>query len=255
MLGTVFHYSVMEPVEHSQCYAQRNRVIQMHEGMGYRDGGAYNGHFCIHGEKWVSYLGPNEATGNGWANLNLHAWCYLATVGTPVTPEAAQAAYDFTLVEPTGRDQIYPHSAFFATACCGDPLRDWIAQGALPPSTTPRTLEVPRMYIAIARTVFGVSLGVLMSGARKVREFTGPEGAYGIPQSALDWKGTDGRDAVPFVFVEWADFEVLISPWPVTQVPASGGATGGATKADVAGIVKASETAVVAQVNRARTLS
>jgi hypothetical protein len=136
MLGTVFHYAVVQPMDdHAQCEAQKDGIIAMHERMGYRKGGAYNGHFCIHGQYWISYLGPNQATGNNWANLNLHAWCYLATVDTPVTPAAAQAAYDLTLVEPTGRDQIYPHSAFFATSCCGDPLREWINNGALPPES------------------------------------------------------------------------------------------------------------------------
>ena len=135
MLGTVFHYAVVQPEDdHDRCYDQRNNVIAMHERMGYRQGGAYNGHFCQHGGKWISYLGPNQATGHTWANLNLHAWCYLATVGTPVTSPAAQAAYDLTFVEPTGRDQIYPHSAFYATSCCGDPLREWIAAGAFPPN-------------------------------------------------------------------------------------------------------------------------
>jgi hypothetical protein len=136
MLGTVFHYAVVEPKDnHADCYGQARSIIAMHERMGYRKGGAYNGHFCIHGESWVSYTGPNQATGNTWANLNLHAWCYLGTVGTPVTPEAQQAAYDLTLFEPTGRDQIYPHSAFFPTSCCGDPLREWIAAGANPPAS------------------------------------------------------------------------------------------------------------------------
>lgn len=150
MLGTVFHYAVVQPCDdHAQCEAQKNGIIAMHERMGYRKGGAYNGHFCIHGQYWISYLGPNQATGNNWANLNLHAWCYLGTVDTPVTPEAAQAAYDLTLVEPTGRDQIYPHSAFFATACCGDPLREWINNGALPPesSNIKEDKEVANMYI------------------------------------------------------------------------------------------------------------
>lgn len=138
MLGTVFHYAVVEPEDdHARCAIQVQRVITMHENMGYRVGGAYNGHFCQHGAYWISYLGPNQATGNTWANLNLHAWCYLATVGTPVTKEAADAAYALTLVEPTGRDQIYPHSAFFATSCCGDPLREWIANGAVPLEAVP----------------------------------------------------------------------------------------------------------------------
>lgn len=145
MLGTVFHYAVVEPEDdHARCEIQKDRVIAMHENMGYRKGGAYNGHFCQHGYWWISYLGPNQATGNTWANLNLHAWCYLATVGTPVTDGAADAAHTLTLVEPTGRDQIYPHSAFFPTSCCGDPLREWIANGALPsgpPDPEPLIME------------------------------------------------------------------------------------------------------------------
>jgi len=144
VLGTVFHYSVSAPEDdHGRCVAHRDRIIAMHEGMGYRPGGAYNGHFCHHGESWISYLGPNQASGHTWANLNLHAWCYLATVDTPVTSEAAQAAYELTLVEPSGRDQMYPHSAFFPTSCCGDPLRDWIAAGALPPSAARPEQEDP----------------------------------------------------------------------------------------------------------------
>lgn len=155
MLGTVFHYAVVEPEDdHARCEAQAAGVIAMHERMGYRQGGAYNGHFCQHGGIWISYTGPNQATGHQWANLNLHAWCYLATVGTPVTPQAQQAAYDLTLFEPSGRDQIYPHSAFFATSCCGDLLRDWIAAGALAPAaaTTPPPQEDEMRLIRVQET-------------------------------------------------------------------------------------------------------
>ena len=220
MLGTVFHYAVVEPeADHARCEAQAAGVVAMHERMGYRQGGAYNGHFCQHGGRWISYLGPNQATGNTWANLNLHAWCYLATVGTPVTREAQQAAYDLTLVEPSGRDQIYPHSAFFATSCCGDPLREWIAAGALPPGGAPSTQEIHDMFIAVGKTVFGVPLAFLVSGGRVLRTFDGPEGAYGIPQSALDWRGQPGRDAVPYVLVDADLVGQFASPWP----PAGGG--------------------------------
>lgn len=133
MLGTVFHYAVVAPKDdHADCLRQRDEIIAYHERIGYRRGGAYNGHFCWHGESWLSYEGPNQATGNTWANLNLEAWCYLATTDTPVTDAAARVAYDLTLRNP--REEIYPHSAFFNTSCCGDPLREWIANGALPPA-------------------------------------------------------------------------------------------------------------------------
>lgn len=222
MLGTVFHYSVTAPEDdHARCFEHRNRVIAMHEGMGYRRGGAYNGHFCHHGESWISYLGPNQASGHTWANLNLHAWCYLATVGTPVTVEASRAAYELTLLEPTGRDQIYPHSAFFATSCCGDPLRDWIAQGAVPLGDAPSTQEIRDVFIAFGNTVFGVPLAFLVAGGRVLRTFDGPVGAYGIPQSALDWRAQPGRDAVPWVNVDPELVGQFATPWPPT-----GGGTG-----------------------------
>ncbi len=154
MIGTVFHYAVVEPEDdHAHCEAQAQSIIAMHERMGYRTGGAYNGHFCIHGGSWLSYTGPNQASGNTWANLNLEAWCYLATVGTPVTAEAQQTAYELTLRNP--RDRIHPHSDFFPTSCCGDPLRAWIAAGALPPAApTPPVLytqEPPVFYLTDGR--------------------------------------------------------------------------------------------------------
>jgi len=142
MLGSVFHYAVVEPRDsHAECAEQVAGIIAYHERIGYKRGGAYNGHFCWHGESFISYLGWNQATGDTWANLNLHAWCYVGTVDTPLTDVAAQAAYDLTLVEPSGRDQIYPHSHFFNTSCCGDPLRAWIAAGALAPATPAPALQ------------------------------------------------------------------------------------------------------------------
>jgi hypothetical protein len=234
MLGTVFHYAVDDPEDdHARCHAQALGVIAMHERMGYRRGGAYNGHFCQHGESWISYLGPNQATGNTWANLNLHAWCYLATVGTPVTPGAAQAAYDLTLLESTGRDQIYPHSAFFATSCCGDPLRAWIAAGALPPTSSP-TQEVRDVFIGVGKTVFGVPLAFLVAGGRVLRTFDGPIGAYEIPQAALDWKAAHPtRAVVPFVSIDPELVGQFATPWP----PAGSGG-GGLTDAQARAVVR-----------------
>jgi len=189
MLGTVFHYAVVEPEpDHARCEGQRVGIIAMHERLGYRTGGAYNGHFCQHGATWVSYTGPNQASGSTWANLNLHAWCYLATVGTPVTRAAQQAAYDLTLFEPTGRDRIDPHSAHFATACCGDPLREWIAAGAQAPAgqTTPapatedlmRLINVQETAEWVLITPFGAERNI--SGDR-VWNYA----AAGIPTGAM----------------------------------------------------------------------
>lgn len=204
MLGTVFHYAVVEPEDdHARCHAQALGVIAMHERMGYRKGGAYNGHFCIHGESWVSYTGPNQATGDTWANLNLHAWCYLATVGTPATREAQQAAYDLTLFEPSGRDQIYPHSAFFPTSCCGDPLREWIAAGALAPHT-PSTPHRRHNGMTIMWIDFNGIKAYLVGGDLTIiKGFDGRAGAYGFPQDALDFAQATSCGMVKMSGADW----------------------------------------------------
>lgn len=134
MLGTVFHYAVVAArADHAECDAQRLGIIAYHERNGYKRGGAYNGHFCIHGGWWLAYTGPNQATGDTWANLNLEAWCYLGTVDTPFTAEAQATAYELTLRNPRN---VYSHHQFFNTACAG-PVRPWIAAGAPAPSSPP----------------------------------------------------------------------------------------------------------------------
>lgn len=97
-------------------------------------------------------------------------------------------------------------------------------------SGSPEKKDMNDMVICVGKTVFGVSLAFLTSGGRVLKTFDGPEGAYGIPQSALDWKAGAGRDAVPVVFVDPEQVGVLAAPWPV-----SGGASGPAvvTDADV----------------------
>jgi hypothetical protein len=74
--------------------------------------------------------------------------------------------------------------------------------------------EIPRMYIAVGRTIDQVSHARLVTGGRVLRRFDGPEGGYGIPQDALDWKSGAGREAVPFVFVEAGELFQLDQPWP-----------------------------------------
>lgn len=206
MLGTVFHYAVVEPEDdHARCAAQVAGIIAMHERMGYRKGGAYNGHFCQHGGIWVSYTGPNQATGDTWANLNLHAWCYLATVGTPVTPAAAQAAYDLTLFEPSGRDQIYPHSAFYATSCCGDPLRDWIAAGARPPAQAPTPPKRRHHGMTILWINYlGIHAYLVGGDLTIIHQFNGPGNPqFGLPQDALDYNAATGCGLVQMTGDEW----------------------------------------------------
>lgn len=92
--------------------------------------------------------------------------------------------------------------------------------------------EMDDMVIAVGKTVFGVSLAFLASGGRVLKSFNGPEGAYGIPQDALDWKAGAGRDAVPYVYVDPDVVGQLATPWPPV-----GGSGGGSV--NVAAIAKA----------------
>ena len=77
-----------------------------------------------------------------------------------------------------------------------------------------RRPEVHDMFVAVGRTVFGVSVAFLVSGGRVLKTFDGPEGAFGIPKSALDWKSGAGRDAVPFIFVDPDTVTKFTEPWP-----------------------------------------
>jgi hypothetical protein len=97
------------------------------------------------------------------------------------------------------------------------PREDWDRM-VTPPAPTPKEHD---MVIAIGKTVYGVAIGFLLSGGRVLRLFTGPEGAFGIPTDALDWKSQPGRDVVPFVFVDPETIGVLAQPWP-SAAPAPG---------------------------------
>lgn len=82
------------------------------------------------------------------------------------------------------------------------------------------------MNVVVGRTVFGVAIAFLLSGGRVLRTFQGPEGAYGIPQDALDWKAQPGREAVKYVYVDTELVNVLLQPWPGTAPsPEPGGLT------------------------------
>jgi hypothetical protein len=136
MLGSVHHWAVVaSQPDHLHCYAQAAGIRAYHMNHGYRDS-AYNAHYCQHGGEYWWYSGPNQASGDTWANLNLTARC--AMIGPGEAPSAALLNAMAASIDREGeRGQIYPHSYFYNTACCGDDLRAWIASGAgytlLPP--------------------------------------------------------------------------------------------------------------------------
>lgn len=75
-------------------------------------------------------------------------------------------------------------------------------------------------YIAVGDAVMG-RVAALIDGGRVVGDlFTGPTGAYDIPQSALDWNAVDGRGFQVKSFVGDPDrFAALLTPPAVTTVP------------------------------------
>lgn len=154
--GGVGHYvgaGQIARADHAECDAQVAGIVAYHENHGYRVGGAYNEHACQHGGRWLHYLGPNQASGDTWANLNLHAVC--AVIGDGDSPsDALKAAMRAAWDEAGGGQWITPHSHWFNTSCCGDPLRAWIAAGALPPSapTLPLSQEDAVRLVKVRET-------------------------------------------------------------------------------------------------------
>lgn len=119
-------------------------------------------------------------------------------------------------IYPTGGHRDAPGNS---TACPGDRLELALPALREPYSPTPNLTE-PDMTIVIGRTAFGVPIAFLVTGGRVLRTFNGPEGAYGIPQDALDWKAQPGRDAVVYVYVDTEIVNTLLAPWPTPPGPA-----------------------------------
>ena len=131
---------------------------------------------------------------------------------------------------PTGGHRDAPGNS---TACPGNMAETQLDALREPYGPEP-TLEVHDMVISVGRTTFGVAIAFLLSGGRVLRTFNGPEGAYGIPQDALDWKAQPGREAVKYVYVDTELVNTLLAPWPGSPGPAP--EPGGLTPAQQAAV-------------------
>lgn len=107
------------------------------------------------------------------------------------------------------------------------PREDWDRMVA----PAPQIEDGNDMFIATGQTVYGVTLAVLASGGRTLKTFEGPIGAYGIPQSALDWKAEPGRDMVPFIFVDPDVLGQFATPWPPAGVSSANASAAAIAKA------------------------
>lgn len=138
MEGSVIHYEgSASRADHVDCQAQVDAIRAYHRRLGYADI-AYCWLACQHGGDFAGRgWGPNAATGDTWANLNLHAIC--ALIGPGEEPSVALLRTLARLIDtaPDGRKAVYAHSDFTPTACPGDPLRDWVRTGAKTPSSSP----------------------------------------------------------------------------------------------------------------------
>lgn len=118
--------------------------------------------------------------------------------------------YDGARIPPIWRGFIAHRSVLGGDHTDYWPREDWDRMVA-GPAPTP---EVPDMSIQYGRTIYGVSIAFLVSGGRVLRTFTGPEGAFGLPQDALDWKAAGGRDAVPWISAGPDEIAEWLKPWP-----------------------------------------
>lgn len=84
-------------------------------------------------------------------------------------------------------------------------------------------------YIAVGNAVMGSVAAVVDGGYRVGDFFTGPAGAYGIPQSAIDWNNAGGRD---LKYVSFYGDDTRFAHVIAERPSDSGGGGGGGTPND-----------------------
>lgn len=222
------HHSVTNPTD--DAFADFRVIDRIHQNLG---GIAYS--YVIHpngtiGEGQGFSIGAHTG---GWNDRSFGV-CFVGNyMEVDLLPEAIQSfrwlrddlAASGVLgpgIMPTGGHRDAPGNS---TACPGNMAEAQLDQLREPYGPAP-TLEGDEMIMVVGRTVFGAAIAFLLSGGRVLRTFNGPEGAYGIPQDALDWKAQPGREAVKYVYVDTELVNVLLQPWPAGgPAPEPGGLT------------------------------
>lgn len=140
--GNAGHYEgpPMGDFPHSSCATKWRGIQSFHmNDRGWSDI-AYNFGYCPHGY-WYELRGlgvRSSANGTNDGNDRFYAICGLFGQGDPFTDAAkaaARRAIDHTRNHGNAGPAVVPHSAFKATACPGDPKRNWIKAGY--PDPTP----------------------------------------------------------------------------------------------------------------------
>lgn len=132
------HYAGLSPwrggFDHARCASIWRGWQDFHIGTRGWSDIAYNSGVCPHGVR-MEGRGPgvrSAANGTNAGNAASYATCYIAGQGDPLTDEAKVAFLAEAARFRVPLDRA--HSDWKPTACPGDPLRDWIHQGAPLPS-------------------------------------------------------------------------------------------------------------------------
>lgn len=219
MLGVTVHWEVAAPrADHARCAAQVAEVRAYHLSKGYSDI-AYNWLACTHGgifqgRGWGRISGANGTT---YSNLNYWAVCAMTGPGQPHTPElrAALGALVAEGLRRSSRPEVWPHSHWFNTACCGDIIRAWIAAG-LGSFTFPvfaKSGGTDAMIHAVPNSpVAGQWDARLFQGNLMVRKFPPtPQDSNGLPKAATDYVNADPNARVPIRAVTQAEMDALMA--------------------------------------------
>lgn len=181
--------------DHSKCASIVRSIQAYHmDTQGWSDI-AYTSLVCMHGVRFEG-RGPGvrtSASGANEANTRSYAVCVMAGVDDPLTDGAKWAMLD----EATrlGKPIRWGHLDWYATACPGVPIYDWVHDGAPAPGTSPPGPQPPP---------------ILPPGGPTVSDFAQAENVEGrIEMVSLDPKGGvshryQARPRDPGSFTDWA---------------------------------------------------
>jgi hypothetical protein len=138
--GVAVHWTVTPArADHAQCEADWQGVIAQHDRAGYRPSPAYNWGACQHGIRMEGRTWAIKSAANGTTEANRDYWAVVALNAPGDTPSPELLATLAALIDEAPDLEsrtVRPHSDFFATACCGDELRAWVAAGAQAPNSS-----------------------------------------------------------------------------------------------------------------------
>lgn len=195
MKGVAVHWTVTPARDdHAACEQDWANVIAQHQG-NYNPSPAYNWGACQHGVTFRGRGWEIRSAANGTNEANRDYWAVVALQAPGDVPTSALLTALAGLIDEAPDLEsrtVRPHSDFFATACCGDELRAWIAAGAQAPSTP---APLPKEYDDVLILISDNGQHYLVSPGR---------GAWGISGATSDDLARQGvpRTPVPQFFVE-----------------------------------------------------